>query len=373
MTLQDVRIAVTAARKGQQFVDLLRARDADVIHGAMLRGDAPAADEVILADTETILAAKPGWLVASSGMGMGLWMEAADRGGLGEPLRELIGSTRCVARGAKSAGGIIRAGGRPVWTSPRETDADVAGWLEGRVLPDETIAVQLHGGVTHAYRHLSRLGVDLLTVMPYVSGPPEDDAPARELISALVAGEVDVITFTSPNAVRNLFTIAESMGDETITEVRRLLTGEVAVASIGPVTSDVIEGLGAVVTITPRRFRSLDLIRAIEGWATNRSATPADVAAASGFRLRPDTMSVEVDERSITLGPREYEILAMMLRSSGSVFKAEELVTRAWGHEAPDDPALVRHQVSRLRRKLHDTGVDIQTVRGLGYRLVAAG
>jgi len=384
--MHGLRVGVTATRKSMQLVAALELRGADVLSGPMLSGDVAAPDDDILADTATIIAAQPTWVVATTGVGMVLWLEAADRGGLGPELRACLVQARCVARGAKAVGGLANAGVKPVWVSPRETDADVAGWLANRVLDVDSIAVQLHGGRTHAYRHVANLGADVVTVMPYQTGPPDDVAPAQALIRAIIGATVDVVTFTSPSAARNLFAIAEDLGPDVLAEVRQCLAGQVAVASIGPVTSEALEEQGASVTITPRRYRTGDLIRAIETWASSRGGraglaggpgegaakvtVPTQVGATSPeIRLLPASREVAVAGRVVALGPREYDLLATLLRSRGVVFRTTELLERIWGHDAPQDDAAVRHQVSRLRRKLQGTGLQIQTVRGVGYRL----
>ena len=89
--------------------------------------------------------------------------------------------------------------------------------------------------------------------------------------------------------------------------------------------------------------------------------------------LDPSASAARVDDIVISLGKREYLVLATLSRRSGGVCRTEELLVSGWGHEAPDDASTVKHQVARLRRKLDGTSVAIQTVRGVGYRLVAAG
>ncbi len=98
------------------------------------------------------------------------------------------------------------------------------------------------------------------------------------------------------------------------------------------------------------------------------------VLSAGGLRLDPATRRVTRDEVEITLTTREYALLEYLLRHAGEVVSKIELLDHVW--DAPDDtdPNVVEVYVGYLRRKI-DTpfGVSsVQTVRGAGYRLVAA-
>lgn len=265
-SLRGARVGVTAARKGAELASLLERRGAEVVLGPTLGGDAAVPDEQVLADTRAILDADPGWLVASTGVGMRMWAEVADRGGLGEELRALIGRSRCVARGAKAVGGLVPLGARPEWVAPGSTDREVVTWLRDRVRPGEAVAVQQHGGHPKVYDVLADDGIELLSVLPYQWSLPDDAEPARELIRRIIAGELDIVVFTSAGGVSNLFTLAGTLGDHVAADLRRALAGPVAVASIGPVTADAVESQGGANGVVPERWRTADLVRAVEGW-----------------------------------------------------------------------------------------------------------
>lgn len=366
--MQGARVAVTGTRKGDELSAMLERRGAEVLRGPTLAGDVPAPVEDVLADTRAVLDAEPRWLVATTGVGMRMWTDIADADGLGGALRAMAGRVPCVARSPKAVGGLAGLGTVPAWVSPNNTDRDVVSWLRGRLLPGETIVVQLHGGSATVYDQLRDHGVDLLSVVPYRWELPADPEPARDVIRAALAGELDVIMFTSAGAVTNLFVLAQEMGADVTAALRQALAGAVAVASVGPVTAEAVEVQGGVNTVVPRRWRTADLVRGTEAWWQRRHEVATDL----GLRLRPDRSCVEFDGRQVELGTREYAVLAALSRRPGVLMRTDELITEAWGHEAPADASTVKHQVARLRRKLHGSGVRIETVRGAGYRMVAA-
>lgn len=364
--MDGARVAVTGNRKGAELAASFARRGAQVLHGATLSGDEAAPEDELLADTRAVVDAKPHWFVATTGVGMRMWSDVADRNGLGDDLRGVASLARCAARGAKARGGLRGLGVDADWVSPNNTDADVMSWLSHRLLPGDTVVVQLHGGVSTAYEPLTAAGFDLLTVLPYRWGLPADPEPARDIVRAAVAAELDVVAFTSAGAVQNLFTLARGIG--LADRLAAALAGDVAVASVGPVTAEAVEQHGGVNTVVPRRWRQADLVRCVEEWWTRRHVVPDDL----GLRLQPHCSSVAFDDVVVTLGTREYAVLAALSRRPGILVRTDELLAEVWGHEAPSSPTTVKHQIARLRRKLAASDVRITTVRGLGYRMEAA-
>jgi uroporphyrinogen-III synthase len=368
VSLDGIRVGVTAHRKGRELAAALERRGAEVIHGPTLAGDVPVGGDEILADTAAVLDAGPDWLVASTGVGVRLWAEAAEEHGRLTDLRAAADRARCVARGAKAVGGLHALGATPVWTSTAQTDADVAGWLAKRALPGDVVAWQLHGAaVQRTFDPVVEAGADVLSVVTYRHALPDDLAPALELIHAIVGGRLDVVALTSPGAARNLLRIARDHRPEIAGALVEALRSHVATAVIGPVTSSALAEEGIPSWITPVRSRTGELLRSLEAWVLRRD----DVGAAPPrLQLLPGTQSVRTPSgEEVELGERGYAVLAALARRPGVVCSPEQLLAEAWGHAAPDDPSAVKHHVARLRRKLTPRDVDIRTVRGVGYRL----
>lgn len=76
----------------------------------------------------------------------------------------------------------------------------------------------------------------------------------------------------------------------------------------------------------------------------------------------------------IDLTPREFELLATLMRYPGQVLSREQLLKQAWGWEFLVETKTVDTHIKRLRDKLEAAGVDpavVETVRGYGYRIQA--
>jgi two-component system, OmpR family, response regulator RegX3 len=106
-----------------------------------------------------------------------------------------------------------------------------------------------------------------------------------------------------------------------------------------------------------------------------RVETPAgDVMEASGIKLdeAAHTAVYGDDQHLIDLTPREFELLATLMRHAGKVLNRDQLLRQAWGWEYLVETKTVDTHVKRLRDKLEAAGVDpnvVETVRGYGYRL----
>lgn len=75
-----------------------------------------------------------------------------------------------------------------------------------------------------------------------------------------------------------------------------------------------------------------------------------------------------IDGRSLDLTPKEFDLLALLVRFPGRAFGRDYLVEKVWGYEAGGSDRTVDTHVQRLRKKLGPVGERIETVWGLGYR-----
>ena len=93
--------------------------------------------------------------------------------------------------------------------------------------------------------------------------------------------------------------------------------------------------------------------------------------SAGGITLNEDTHVAEGDKGSIDLTPREFELLACLMRNAGKVVSREDLLHDAWNWEFITETKTVDTHIKRLRDKIEAAGYDpklVETVRGYGYR-----
>lgn len=91
----------------------------------------------------------------------------------------------------------------------------------------------------------------------------------------------------------------------------------------------------------------------------------------AGITLDEGAHLATADGRLIDLTPREFELLACLMRHGGKVLSRDQLLREAWGWEYLVETKTVDTHVKRLRDKLEAAGCDpslVETVRGYGYR-----
>ena len=107
--------------------------------------------------------------------------------------------------------------------------------------------------------------------------------------------------------------------------------------------------------------------------AALRGAGPARSAIFTSGVLRVDMERrlVSVAGEPVSLTPREYGLLLLMVRSAGRVVTHKQLLTSVWGPAHLGDVQYLRVYVGHLRQKLGPEGsVRLLTEAGVGYRLL---
>ncbi len=78
---------------------------------------------------------------------------------------------------------------------------------------------------------------------------------------------------------------------------------------------------------------------------------------------------VTVEGASVDLSPREFSLLETFLRHAGQTLTRDQLLDQAWPFSVAVTPNAVDAYVHYLRTKLGAAGSQLETVRGVGYRL----
>jgi two-component system response regulator MprA len=78
---------------------------------------------------------------------------------------------------------------------------------------------------------------------------------------------------------------------------------------------------------------------------------------------------VTVAGRPVELSPREFSLLECFLRHPGQALTRDQLIDQAWPYGAAITPNAVDAYVHYLRDRLGPAGRQVETVRGVGYRM----
>jgi two-component system OmpR family response regulator len=113
-------------------------------------------------------------------------------------------------------------------------------------------------------------------------------------------------------------------------------------------------------------------VRAIGRRTREAGAAPSEEELIRVGQLEIDRSKhrVSYDGREVVLTATEMALLAALAVRPGRVFRRDELVDRAWGHDHFITERTIDSHVRRIRKKLADVGGEpLETVYGVGYRV----
>ena len=86
--------------------------------------------------------------------------------------------------------------------------------------------------------------------------------------------------------------------------------------------------------------------------------------------IDPATREARLSSRILDLRAQEFDLLLTLAESPGRVFSREQLLQLAWGFDYYGQTRTVDVHIAHLRKKLEGGSVKIETVTGVGYKLV---
>ena len=123
-------------------------------------------------------------------------------------------------------------------------------------------------------------------------------------------------------------------------------------------------------------FGILELLSRIRAVArrTVESSKSAAVNGAHSYdygnvHVDEDGHVVTVDGEEVLLTRKEFRLLCDLLRNQGRVLTRDQIMEQVWGFDYGGATRTVDIHINTLRKKIHDDGTMIQTVRGIGYKI----
>jgi uroporphyrinogen-III synthase len=360
-------VGVTADRRADEQITMLRRRGADVLHGQVIRTHPAAVDGPLAAALRDLVDQPPDVTVLSTGIGVRGIVEAAECLELAEQLVDALGRSRVFARGPKAHGAAVTVGIPVHWQTESGVSGEILAQLdrEGGV-QGRRVAVQLDGAAVQPLADaLAARGAEVVAIPVYRWSLPDDHGAAVRLAQAVVDRRIDAVTFTARPQIECLSEIAGDAG--LLDQLRSGFTrrGVLAVC-VGPVCADAAVEAGFGQPLVPQRPRLGSMVAVLADELAARAAS---------FRLGGEPVLLrgrlfEVSGERIQLSERERDVMTALARRPGAVVSKGELLNRAWPGEDADEHA-VEVAVARLRRRLGDRGHLLETVFRRGYRLAA--
>ncbi len=119
-------------------------------------------------------------------------------------------------------------------------------------------------------------------------------------------------------------------------------------------------------------FSPKEMLARVRAVLRRAHAPPSGASlAVGGITLNGPTHQATVSGETLTLTPKEFDLLRALLEARGRVLSREFLLDRVWGYARAGEieSRTVDVHVRRLRAKLGPEGERILTVKNVGYRL----
>lgn len=217
----------------------------------------------------------------------------------------------------------------------------------------------------------------------------EDDADIGQLLTSMLGREGYSVTLAinGRDGIRAFHEIRPQLvildvglpdldGWQVLERVRDMSDVPILVLTAHSSERDKVRGLNAGADdYLTKPFSRIELMARLQAIRRRQTTATPTRATFDDGRVRVDfaRQEVMVDNQLVLLTPIEFRLLSALVRHSGQILSADQLVEFAWQDPAGLAPARVKYAVLRLRRKLSwDFSDDspIETIRGFGYRYV---
>lgn len=213
----------------------------------------------------------------------------------------------------------------------------------------------------------------------------EDDPAVAELVTLYLRNAGFAVTH-APTAAQARALFAEVHPALVILDLGlpdtdgRALFGEIRARSDTPVLAltaraeEKLEGLeSGMDDFVTKPFDPRELVARVRAVLRRATGVPGGgrVLQLGDLRVDPARHEVFVGERAVQLRAKEFELLEAFMRQPGVVLSRDKLLEQVWGFAFPGETRTVDVHVKQLRDKLEGTTARIETVWGVGYKMVA--
>ena len=164
--------------------------------------------------------------------------------------------------------------------------------------------------------------------------------------------------------------LPEKDGIEILKEIREFSNVPIIMLTARTDEFDKVLGLesGADDYIT-KPFSILELISRVKAVLRRSEKKDREHLTYANIEVNIKKRTAKVDGEKIDLTYKEFEMLLLFLANIGNVITREDFLIKIWGYDYEGETRTVDVHIASLRNKLKSAGVQIKTVRNLGYKL----
>lgn len=111
-------------------------------------------------------------------------------------------------------------------------------------------------------------------------------------------------------------------------------------------------------------------VKAILRRAEGRTRSARQVLQVANLTVDKARREVRIDGEEVQLRTKEFDLLVAFVENEGLALTRDQLLESVWGYDYPGETRTVDVHVQHLRQKLARAKVQIETLRGVGYKLV---
>ena len=132
---------------------------------------------------------------------------------------------------------------------------------------------------------------------------------------------------------------------------------------------DELQGFGlGVDEYISKPFSPKILVARVEAILRRSNVIKNDIIDVGGIQINKSAHMVIVDNETIDLSYKEFELLTYFVENQGIALSREKILNNVWNYDYFGDARTIDTHVKKLRSKLGEKGNYIKTIWGMGYK-----
>ena len=158
-------------------------------------------------------------------------------------------------------------------------------------------------------------------------------------------------------------------GWEVVREIRKVSEVPIIMLTAKDQENDELQGFDlGVDEYISKPFSPKILVARIEAILRRTRQQDGEVLKAGGIVLDEAAHMVTIDDKSIDLSFKEFELLSYFMKNEGRALTRENILNQVWNYDYFVDARTIDTHVKKLRNKMGSKGAYIRTIWGMGYK-----
>ncbi|UPM53683.1 response regulator transcription factor [Gottfriedia acidiceleris] len=213
----------------------------------------------------------------------------------------------------------------------------------------------------------------------------DDDPNIRELISIFLSGEgytvieaengQEALMLMEENNIQIVVVdvmMPEVDGYELTKEVKKYYDIPILMVTAKGESQDKLKGFDlGVDDYVVKPFDPLEIVARVKALLRRFQVLSDNTIFVGNLTINQVKYEISVNDQSITLPLKEFELLLKLASQAGRIFTRNDLIEQIWGLDYEGDERTIDVHIKRIRERLRElkATVEIVTIRGLGYKL----